>query len=47
MDIGDSLQIKGELQSREYKKKISENDFEIKVAHELNINEIIKSDKNK
>lgn len=40
-NIGDSLQVKGQLQSREYKKKISDNDFEIKVAHELNINEIL------
>lgn len=40
-DIGESLAVKGQLQSREYKKKISENDFEIKVAHELNIDEII------
>lgn len=41
-NIGDYLQVKGQLQSREYKKKISDNDFEIKVAHELNISEIIK-----
>lgn len=40
MNIGDSLQVKGQLQSREYKKKTSENDFEIKVAHELNVSEI-------
>lgn len=42
-NIGDSLEVKGQLQSREYKKKISDNDFEIKVAHELNISEIIKN----
>ena len=41
LDIGSYLEIKGELRSREYKKKISEDDFEIKVAHELNINEIL------
>ena len=40
-NIGDYLQVKGQLQSREYKKKISENDFEIKVAHEVNINELL------
>ena len=40
--IGESLAVRGQLQSREYKKKISDNDFEIKVAHELNISEIIK-----
>ena len=41
MNIGDELNIAGQLQSREYRKKISEEDFEIKVAHEVNINKII------
>lgn len=40
-NIGDLLHIKGQLQSREYKKKISDNDFELRVAHELSINEIL------
>ena len=42
MNISDYINVIGKLQSREYKKKISEDDFEIRVAHELNINEIIK-----
>lgn len=41
MNISDYLNVKGQLQSREYKKKISDDDYEIRVAHELNINEII------
>lgn len=41
MNIGDELNIAGQLQSREYRKKISEEDFEIKVAHEVNINKMI------
>lgn len=41
MNIGDELNITGQLQSREYRKKISEEDFEIKVAHEVNINKMI------
>lgn len=41
MNVSDYLNLKGQLQSREYKKKISEDDYEIRVAHELNISEII------
>lgn len=40
-NVGDLISIKGQLQSREYKKKISDDNFEIKIAHELNINEVI------
>lgn len=36
-DIGSSVYISGKLQSREYKKKISEDDFEVRVAHEINV----------
>ena len=39
-NIGDYITIKGRLQSREYKKYISENDYEIRIAHELSISEI-------
>lgn len=42
--LGDLIHIKGQLQSREYKKKTSDNDFDIRVAHELCINEIIEED---
>ena len=41
LNIGDSIHIQGQLHSREYKKKINEDDFEIKVAHEININNIV------
>ena len=41
LNIGDNIHLIGQLQSREYKKKISENDFEIRVAHELNISKIV------
>lgn len=37
MNIGDILNIEGSLISRQYKKKISENDFEIRIAHEINL----------
>lgn len=40
MSIGQYIKIKGRLQSREYKKFINENDYEIRVAHELSISEI-------
>lgn len=40
MNIGDELNIQGQLQSREYRKKISEDDFEIKIAHEVNISQL-------
>lgn len=40
--VGDIICVKGQLQSREYKKRLSDDNFEIKVAHELNISEIVK-----
>lgn len=40
--VGDIIYVKGQLQSREYKKRLSDDNFEIKVAHELNISEIVK-----
>lgn len=39
LKVNDKISIKGELHSREYKKKLSEDAFEIRVAHEC----IIKS----
>lgn len=39
-NIGDYLDITGTLIAREYKKRISENDFEIRIAYEVNINEV-------
>lgn len=41
MPIGSDLSIKGQFHSREYRKKLSEEDFEIRVAHEIDITEII------
>ena len=40
--VGDIIYVQGQLQSREYKKRLSDDNFEIKVAHELNISEIVK-----
>lgn len=37
LNVGDRISIVGQLQSREYKKKISEDDFEIRICHELNV----------
>ena len=39
-NVGDIINVTGQLQSREYKKKISDENFEIKIAHELNISEV-------
>lgn len=33
--VGDLLDIEGCLQSREYKKKTTDNDFEFRIAHEI------------
>lgn len=46
LQIGDNVLIKGQLQSREYKKKISENDFEIRIAHEVSVNNFEKINDN-
>ena len=42
MHVNDFVQISGKLQSREYKKYISDDDFEIRVAHELYVDSIVK-----
>lgn len=41
MRIGEYLDIEGQLRSREYKKKISENDFELNTAHEISLIQIL------
>lgn len=46
LQIGDNVLIRGQLQSREYKKKISENDFEIRIAHEVSVNNFEKINDN-
>lgn len=40
LKVNTPVKIKGELRSREYKKYISETEFELKVAHELLVTEI-------
>ena len=41
-DVGDSVCIEGQLQSREYKKKISDKEIELRMAHELGTSNIQK-----
>jgi single-stranded DNA-binding protein len=44
LKINDKIKITGELHSREYKKQINENEYEIRIAHEIvaKQNEVIK-----
>lgn len=44
MRVNDIVQISGKLQSREYKKYISDDDFEIRIAHELYVDSISKEE---
>ena len=44
MRVNDIVQISGKLQSREYKKYISDDDFEIRIAHELYVESISKEE---
>lgn len=37
VNIGDLIEIKGQIRSREYRKKVNDDDFEIHVCHEVNI----------
>lgn len=39
-NVGDDVCINGSLRSREYKKKLSDNDIELRIAHELSVGEI-------
>lgn len=41
MNLGEEISIKGQLVSREYKKMLDDKNFQIKVAHEVNISELI------
>ena len=41
LKVNDKVKISGRLQSREYKKYITDNDFEIRVAHELYIESLV------
>ena len=40
MKVNDKIKIHGKLQSREYKKFYSENEFDIKVAHEVYVDSV-------
>lgn len=46
IEVGDRVQIVGRIQSREYKKKISENEDVTKVAYEVSISRFIHFDEN-
>lgn len=39
----DTVHIRGRLQSREYKKHLSDDDYEIRIAHELYVQSILKT----
>lgn len=41
MNVGDKLNIEGHFSSRTYKKKISDEDFEFRIAYEVNIDKIL------
>ena len=34
-NVGDDVHLEGQLQSREYKKKLSEKEIELRIAHEM------------
>lgn len=40
LEISTQIKISGRIQSREYKKKISETDFETRIAYEVSVNKI-------
>ena len=42
LEVGDNIRVWGRLQSREYQKKISENEVVKKVAYEVSISKMEK-----
>ena len=44
LNVGDKLEMVGRIQSRVYQKRIDENTVEEKVAYEISLNKIIKSE---
>lgn len=40
-NVGDKITIEGHFVSRAYKKKISEDDFEFRIAYELNVDKVL------
>ena len=45
LQVGDNIRVWGRLQSREYQKKISENEKVTKVAFEVSVSKMEKVDK--
>lgn len=46
LQIGDNIRVWGRLQSREYQKKLSENEKITKIAYEVSVSKMEKVDKN-
>lgn len=42
LNIGDNIKIIGRIQSREYEKKISDTEVEVRTAYEVSVKEILK-----
>ena len=40
LNVGNKIELEGHFSSRAYKKKVSENDFEFKIAYEINMDDI-------
>ncbi len=40
LSVGDNLKIRGRIQSREYQKKIGEDEFETKTAYEVSVSKL-------
>ena len=40
LNVGDNLKIRGRIQSREYQKKIGEDEFETKTAYEVSVSKL-------
>ena len=41
LNLGDYIQINGQLQSREYKKMLDDDDYQIGIAYEVNVTEVL------
>lgn len=40
LNVGDKVKLSGRIQSRQYKKKISETEYEIRTAYEVSVNKL-------
>ncbi|MDU7441194.1 MAG: single-stranded DNA-binding protein, partial [Clostridium sp.] len=45
LEVGDNIKVWGRLQSREYQKKVSENEVIKKIAYEVSISKMEKAQK--